>query len=114
MINLKEETLEMMDLFDKTVDDIAWIGGYTFSIPVDLFFELADVEYDDDYGSQKVAKDLKIVFKDNTAMYRREYDGKEWWQFINLNQPQIERTDVYRLVSADWSSGYEALCSLNQ
>ena len=99
MKNLKEETLEMMNMFNKTVEDIAWIGGRDFSVPVDLFFKLADVEYDDDYGAQEIAYDLKIVFKDNTAFYRHSYDGKEWWNHISLVRPSVERDDISTLCS---------------
>ena len=98
-MNLKYETLNKMDMFCKTKEDIAWIGCVDFSIPVDLFFELADVEYDDGFGSPEVAQDLKIVFNDNTALYRHEYDGAECWKYINLNKPKQERNDITALIA---------------
>ena len=112
MANLKRETLNDMKRYRKTIDDIEWIGGSNFSIPVNLFFELADVEYRSDSSSQEVAYDLRIVFKDNSVMYRRESNGMEWWGYMDLNPHKVERDDIITLVSKD-ECGHVALQFLN-
>lgn len=94
MRNLKDETLDYMSYRQKTVEDIDWVGGDDFSIPVDVFFELADTMYDSGFGAAEVAQDLKIVFKDGSAFVRREYDGSEYWKYVNFRKPDIERTDM--------------------
>lgn len=43
-----------------------WIGGSEFTISIEDFKRLANREYDNSFGSPKVAQDLKIV-------------GKDWW-----------------------------------
>ena len=94
MRNLKDETLDYMSYRQKTVEDIDWVGGDDFSIPVDVFFELADTMYDSGFGAAEVAQDLKIVFKDGSAFIRDEYDGAESWKYVNFRKPDVERTDI--------------------
>ena len=97
MKNLKQETLEAMKENGKTIEDIAWIGCVQFSIPISLFFKLADTEYDDGWGKVEVAGDLQIVFNDNSVLFRKEYDGAEWWGFVDPNKPSSERDDIIAL-----------------
>ncbi len=80
-MNLYKETKELIDALHQNVDDIIFIGSEDsgYSCTWDEFTTLADFEYDSGYGSQKVAKDLVIVFRDMTMLYREEYDGSEWW-----------------------------------
>lgn len=105
-MNLKSETLKEMEYYGKSVEDICWIGGKDFSIPTDLFFELADVEYDNGYGWAEVALDLVVVFNDDSALYRCEYDGSEWWKYISLKKPDVERNDIVRLAKDQYFDGY--------
>ena len=83
-MNLLEETQDAIIDSGHTAKDIIFIGskssGHTctwgeFSI-------LADTDYDNGFGGQKVAQDLIIVFSDGTQMWRDEYDGSEWWAYI--------------------------------
>ena len=94
MHNLKDETLEYMFWQHLKVEDIDWIGGKDFTIPVDVFFELADTNYDSGYGTREVAGDLRIVFKTGQIMTRWEYDGAEGWETWNFRKPDVERTDI--------------------
>ena len=59
-MNLLQETTEKLITHDKTWDDVLWIGGSEFTISMDEFKRLANREYDNGYGSPKVAQDLKI------------------------------------------------------
>lgn len=94
MYNLKDETLEFMMYKGKTIEDIDWVGGDDFFIPVDVFFELANTMYDNGFGFAEVAQDLKIVFKDGSAFVRHEYDGAEGWKYMKFRKPEVKRTDV--------------------
>ena len=62
MNNLKEETLSNLESYGKTKEDIQWIGCNKFKIPINLFWKLADREYDSGYGGVEVAPDLLYVF----------------------------------------------------
>lgn len=83
MRNLKEETLSELEFHGKTKEDIRWIGCNKFKIPINLFWKLADREYDSGYGGVEVAPDLLIV-GDNWWLERHEYDGSEWWEYKEL------------------------------
>lgn len=52
-------------------------------IPIKDFVKLANVEYDDGYGSPEVNMRLLIVGED-WWMERHEYDGSEWWEFKTM------------------------------
>lgn len=90
-MNLKKETLEILKDNGKTTEDIRWIGGKDITIPKDLFWKLADNEYNNGYGGAEVADDLVIV-GDNWWLERGEYDGAEWWEFKTLpTKPSVEK-----------------------
>ena len=72
-MNLKNETLEILHNNGKSPEDVRWVRCKDFSIPVPLFWELANQEYDSGYGAQ-VADDL-IVVGDGFWLQRHEYDG---------------------------------------
>lgn len=80
MSNLKEETLEELESHGYSIGDVAWVGSVDYEIPVDRFWELADVEYDSGFGCQEVATDLMVVLDDGSWLERHEYDGSEWWE----------------------------------
>jgi hypothetical protein len=50
LINFLEETINYLEKFGKTLDDIVWFGGDDFQISREQFVELADIEYDPGYG----------------------------------------------------------------
>lgn len=81
MVNFQKETLADIADIGKSLTDIDWIGCNEFVIPTDEFLRLADVEYDDGFGSPEMPEDLVIVFHDGTYLDRREYDGSEWWAY---------------------------------
>ena len=90
-MNLKAETIKILKAHKKTFKDIKWIGGADFTIPTELFWKLADKNYDEGYGGTKVADDLVIVGGD-WWLERAEYDGSEWWEFKTLpTKPSVEK-----------------------
>lgn len=104
-MNLLQETTEKLMNHDKTWNDVLWIGGSDFTISMGDFKSLANREYDDGYGSQIVAQDLKIVGKD-WWLERREYDGSEWWDYMTLPIKPLEQKSVKRVIAigVGWQS----------
>lgn len=82
MINLLSETKRAINDSGHGPSDIIFIGSEEsgHSCSWKEFLKLADVEYDNGYGSPWVATDLIIVFSDGQKMWRGEYDGSEWWE----------------------------------
>jgi len=81
MVNLLKETLEFLKEYDLTEKDIVAVQGSRFGISVEDFLELAkNTDYNDGYGAQEIAADLKVIGKD-WRIERHEYDGSEWWEF---------------------------------
>ncbi len=79
-MNLLKETKRILDDYDKSMDDVLWIGRSDYEIPKEEFIVLADKEYNNGYGAQIVAADL-IVCGEDFWLERAEYDGAEWWEF---------------------------------
>lgn len=86
-MNFKRETLEAIERSRHTIEDVMFIGSSDgkYRMTMDKFLQVSDFEYDDGYGSPKIAQDLIIYFKDKTYITREEYDGSEWWQINNVN-----------------------------
>ena len=87
MRNLWEETIENLGKHNKSFDDVIAICGNDFQITKEDFEKHSKTEYDDGYGSPKVAEDLLIIGAD-FWLERHEYDGSEWWEFKQM--PQYE------------------------
>lgn len=86
-MNFQRETLEAIERSRHTIEDVMFIGSSDgmYRMTMDKFLQVSDFEYDDGYGSPKIAQDLIIYFKDKTYITREEYDGAEWWQINNVN-----------------------------
>lgn len=82
-MNLKIETLKVLELNKKSVDDIRWIGTKYETINTEKFWQLADTEYNSGYGAQEVASDL-IIVGDNWWLERDSYDGAEGWAYKSM------------------------------
>ena len=92
MANLKEDTLCAIKVSGHTLDDIKWIGNEEFYIDTDEFWRIADyTDYDAGYGLPKIATDLCVFFDDCSRLYREEYDGSEWWEYM---QPVVDMPTV--------------------
>ena len=86
-MNLKTETIEALKYRGKTLYDIVAVCGVDFQVPLENFLRYADTEYDNGYGGQEVASDLKIIGKD-FIMVRHEYDGMECWRYFSTVPPE--------------------------
>lgn len=83
-----DETIGVLKSYGKTFDDVEWIGGDEFEISKENFERISHFTYDDGYGGQEVAADLKLVGKD-FMMKRWEYDGSEAWEFVKTKPTKI-------------------------
>ena len=83
-----DETIGVLEIHGKTFDDVEWIGGDEFEISKENFERISHFTYDDGYGGQEVAGDLRLVGKD-FMMKRWEYDGSEGWEFIKTKPTGI-------------------------
>lgn len=102
-INLLEETEKVLKEHGKTLDSIwrVYVYAYEYSCPVKIlglkeFKELANIEYNNDFGGQEiknmVAKGLDFF------MFRHEYDGSEWWEYVSTTvrpEDRMEIKDLY-------------------
>lgn len=83
MCNLWKETINKLVDHKKCFDDVIAICGNDFQITKDDFEKYSNTEYDDGFGSPKVAEDLLIIGSD-FWLERHEYDGAEWWEFKQM------------------------------
>ena len=98
-VNLKLETIEVLQEQGKTIEDIVWVGCKQFKIPVEKFLEIANRYYDNGFGGQEVAVDLIVVGKD-FWLERHDYDGSEWWEYKEMPQePQRTAEDLNTVFS---------------
>lgn len=97
-INFKEEILECLKLHNKTVDEIQWIGCKDYRIPMDEFWKLANVDYNNNCLYRLIPYDLLIVGLD-WWMERNEYNGFEWWEFKEICKEPKEIYLPLRLIT---------------
>lgn len=118
-MNLFKETLEILKDNSKNFEDILWIGTINYYVDKEKFKEIANIEYDDSYGAQEVAKNLIIVGND-WYLERHEYDGSEWWEFKTIPIKPDKELDLKALTvdqayenGIDISCGWETLERMN-
>lgn len=117
MINLLTETIDMLAAFSLTPEDVQWVGSRDGELGISWgeFAQIANVEYDNGYGSQQVASDL-VVVGDGWWLERHEYDGSECWMYQTAPKPDEFYTSFKRVVT-DWESGgsgYDGLEAMNK
>lgn len=108
-MNLFEETCDAFEQYDIEWEEVIWIGGNDFEIPLRDFIRLAkETDYDEGYGRQWIASDLTIITL-NGRFVREEYDGSEWWQFIPSVVPYHKYSNVTSLKSR---TGWQTLAEI--
>ena len=105
-MNLKEETLEVLDIHGKRKEDVKYVCGEDFQISLEQFWKLADTEYNNFYGAPEIATDLTLI-GDEFWMERGEYDGSEWWDFHTM--PDTTGMPI-RKITALSVRQYNAIC----
>lgn len=102
-MNLLKETKEILKENGKTLDDVIWIGSYTEHLDIELFKGLANVEYDDGFGSAEVPEELFIVGYD-WWLERHEYDGSECWEYKSIPIKPSKKITPTRLIRQRYES----------
>lgn len=96
MINLLDETKEILQNCNKKIEDIKWVGNEEFYFDIDEFIKIADVEYDRGYGASEVAHDLLVV-GNNWWLERHEYVGSEWWEYKEIPKKPNKKIELKAL-----------------
>ena len=114
-MNLLSETIDAIKDSGHTPEDIYFIRSREsgHSCTWEEYKKLADIEYDNGYGSQKVASDLIIVFSDGNYMWRVEDCGREGWDFTTPFLPEDQQKPISRLVVSKEEDGYKTLEKIN-
>lgn len=109
-MNLLEETIKALEDNGKSTVDVEWIGCNEFKISLADFMRLANVEYDEGFGLQNVAKDLVLVGED-FYLERLCYDGSEKWVMKMIPKEPSEMRPITSLISKE---GWETLKQINE
>lgn len=119
-MTLLTETIDYMKELGKTPADVLYVkmtkdsglygkldDSYPDKIIVDFdaFKEVANHEYDSGYGTNEVNWSAVILFKDNTVMYRWEYDGAEGWEHIELPRSFPKKYSTKMVAEFLWGKG---------
>ncbi len=113
-MNLLSETIEDIKDSGHKISEIIFIGSEHsgHSCTWNEFTALANHDYDNGFGAQKVADDLIIVFKDTAKMWRHEYDGSECWNYSKpFKVPEDKKKITALFVSG---TGWESLTDINK
>ncbi len=103
-MNLLTETMDFLEQCNKNPSDVRWIGSTSYGyFDWEYFSKIANIDYDNGFGGQEVASDLKIV-GDNWWFERHEYDGSEWWEYKSLPNKPDQLKYPKTLVGNSWSS----------
>ena len=98
--NFLQETLTKLKDHEKQPSDVVWVGSRTRKITWDNFVTIADIKYDEGFGTAEIPKDMLVVGKD-WWLERHEYDGSEWWEFKVLPTEPAELVKLDELNRAD-------------
>lgn len=94
MINLLEETLELID-----IKDINYITINSSLMSIEDFILIArNTVYDDGYGCQYINPTLKIILNNDDWIERYEYDGSEGWNYFQANKKPKKSIKVNSLL----------------
>lgn len=106
MINLLQETLEVLKSNGKSPDDVIWVGDREKKTTWSNFESISNFQYDAGYGGNEIDGSLLVVGKD-WWLERGEYDGSEWWEFKEY--PSCESTGFTKLLNVreHWYVGLE-------
>jgi len=104
-MNLLLETIDNLILFGKTPCDVRWVGSCSgiYAMSWDEFAKIANIEYDEGFGGQEIARDL-VVVGDNWWMERHEYDGSENWKFKRIPKKCMNAESFTNVSGGSWDS----------
>jgi hypothetical protein len=81
IVNLLEETLEILERFEKTPEDVEYVSDGDNATTWEEFAEAArSIEYDCSFGAHEINLNLEVV-GNHWWLERYEYDGAEAWGY---------------------------------
>ena len=99
--NLHDELFKILKDNNKTVDDIFYVNltewkskQQHFYKPEKFIKRAKNINYNSGYGSEEIRRDLKIVLKNGDFIIRREYDGSEWFEYMESPKTDVELEDL--------------------
>lgn len=111
MTNLYDETVAILESNDKTIDDIEYIGTSETKINTHKALELMKkTNYDGGFGGQEIAENLMII-GNGFVMTRGEYDGSEWWDYMQTD-PSLPKAET-EVKSFKADIGWKSLEEIN-
>lgn len=101
-MNLLEETIAVLKDYRKTPADVYWVGSSvsTYKTSWENFAAIANVIYDDGWGSAEVSQAL-IIVGNTWWLERGEYDGSEWWEYKEMPEAALrEHREMVSVLSS--------------
>ena len=116
-MNLLEETCKAIIDSNHATEDIEYIGSIHsfYCCTWEEFEELANIEYNNSSGSEIIAFDLVIIFKDKGILERYTYNKSECWNYIPPieNLSQVIKSRIKSLISTS-PCGWSSLMEINE
>lgn len=109
-LDLIQETKDFISALGYKKEDIQWMGGRDFAIPIDDFWNSKPQFYSAGYGWQEVAPDFKVAFKDHSWIQREEYDGSEWWEYYHYPEMPLRIESVNNFIAKHYE---QSLAEIN-
>ncbi len=108
MINLLQETIQTIRLNNKTIDDVLYVQSAIkeFKTTWPIFQSFAkSLNYDNKCNelNPTIVYDLKVIFKDNSALERESTDTKEYWIYNHYqsNPTDLELSSISQLKNSE-------------
>lgn len=118
MVNLLDETIDILLNHGKFRKDVEFVVGHDSSVKEDClsgcdnnshlvrttwdeFVSQADKMYDNGFGGVEVFEITMIVGKD-FWLERHSYDGTEWWEYKELPKAENYREGSIRVFNRDY------------
>ncbi|MEE3324163.1 MAG: hypothetical protein VZR33_02425 [Methanosphaera sp.] len=102
MINFYEEIENILKEYNKSINDIIWIGTKNYKVNKEKFLEDSKhLKYDNGYGLSIINENL-IIAGINWHLVRWEYDGSEGFTFVSLlGEPEEEQEYTRKFIIPD-------------
>ena len=85
MKNLLKETIDILEKHGRTLADIEFFTNGEYDTSVGEFVELArDFYYEEGYGTNYI-NDKLVGVGVGFILIREEYDGAEWWRYVDTS-----------------------------
>lgn len=85
MRNLLKETIDILEKHGRTLEDIGFFTNGEYDVSVKEFEELAcNFYYEEGFGTNYI-NDKLIGVGAGFVLIREEYDGAEWWRYVDTS-----------------------------